>query len=73
MNIDSPERLAMSKDKAENITDQVRDKMAEMAETARSSAEVYMRQAQDFIRKNPTQGLLYALGAGFFVGWLLKR
>jgi ElaB/YqjD/DUF883 family membrane-anchored ribosome-binding protein len=70
---EATERLKVTKDKAVELGGQVRDSASEYLQQARSSAEQYLRQGQVFIRANPTKGLLYALGAGFVIGWLLKR
>ncbi|MEM6912054.1 MAG: DUF883 C-terminal domain-containing protein [Verrucomicrobiota bacterium] len=49
------------------------DSFSQYAEQAREHAQTYWKQAEDYIRENPTKGALIALGAGFVLGSLFRR
>jgi ElaB/YqjD/DUF883 family membrane-anchored ribosome-binding protein len=70
---DALDALRVSKDTASAAVSQVSDAVGRYAGDAQASVEQYVSQARDFVRANPTQGILYALGAGFVLGLLLKR
>lgn len=46
---------------------------AEQWQDARARLEVFRTEGEKFVRENPGRAVLYAVGAGFVLGLLLRR
>lgn len=77
-------KAAAFKDKAVESAQQLRGTATERAHYLRESAQVHWNDtrdrakefhgtAEDYIRQNPTKSVLYALGAGFLIGLIVRR
>ncbi len=67
------EKAAALRTAATDKATQFRDTAAEQWQESRVKAKEYQGTAEDYIRENPTQCVLAAVGAGFLLGLMVRR
>lgn len=74
------ELLHTAESKAHELKDRARDQARHLREAAsgqwqdtRTRAKEFQVTAEDYIRENPTQCVLGALGVGFLIGLMVRR
>lgn len=63
------QRYGEARERLDRGVEQIRDRYEHVS----SEVEDWVDEATDYIRRNPAQSVLIAAGAGFLLGFLLRR